>query len=679
MSGGARPQALRAAPVPPAPGAWGRLVLGGALLAGAGALCLFTLDFGFLAQRSGFQVSESIFAVDAAQPIWMALLAGLVNTLRVALFAAILAVGGGVLLALARNSPLGPVRLGAGALIEAIRNTPVLLQLFLWYGLATRFLPGPRQALEPLPGVFLCNRGLFLPWIEGGRLSVPRLSGFNFEGGLALSPELTVLLLGLALFHACYMAEIFRAGFRAVPAGQHDAAHALGLSRALAFRKVVLPQALGFALPPLAVQVLALVKNSSLAVAIGYPDLVAILATIVNRNGRALEGLVITVIVFLGLNAALGAAIEFCLTGLKARGALTVDPGLARGSASPASRTETLMALAAAALAAWPLILTFRWALLDATWSGPAEACRADAACWAVIAEKSRLLLVGLYPQGQEWRPLLALALVAILLSAICLDRLRHPRVVLGTLALALLSWLWLLGGGPGLAFVPSTAWGGIALTLGLAVAVIAFACLFAVPLALARLSSRPWASLPARGAIEIFRSVPLVSLLLAADLLVPLLLPPEAQPGKLWRAFLAIALLATVNLAEVLRGGLLSVPPGQTEAALALGLSRWQAVILVILPQAWRIALPAAVNVFVGAIKDTSLVLIVGILDVTGAAKAALADPVWRAYAPEIYLCLALAYFAICFPLARFARSLETHTSRDKADRKRSMSARSL
>jgi general L-amino acid transport system permease protein len=218
---------------------------------------------------------------------------------------------------------------------------------------------------------------------------------------------------------------------------------------------------------------------------------------------------------------------------------------------------------------------------------------------------------------------------------------------------------------------VPSNAWGGLTLTIGLAVMVIVVANVLAVPVALARRSPRKALSRPALIFIEIFRSVPLVALLLSADLLIPTLLPAGWQVDKLWRAFTAITLLATVSLAEVLRGALGSVPAGQGQAARALGLSVYQAFFLVTLPQAMRIALPAAINVFVGAIKDTSLVLIVGILDVTGAAKAAVADPAWRIFAPEIYLFLAAVYFSLCFPVARFARRLEAQATEASPSRK--------
>lgn len=642
----ARPSGVRAA----AP--WGiaaALVAAVGLAAGWG---LPGLDFDFLWRRSGFQIAESPVAAGADSPVWLTLAAGLVNTIRVAVAGIAVALPLGIALALLRAARLRPARAVAAAVVEPLRNTPVLLQLFLWYGVFTRALPGPREALEPLPGVLLCNRGLFLPWFGAGGIETPRLAGFNIEGGLALSPELTVLWLGLALFHACYLSEIFRAGFAAVPRGQFDAADALALPRRITLRRVVLPQALGFALPSVAVQALALVKNSSLAIAIGYPDFVAVLGTTVNQNGRAFEGLLLTVAVFLGFNALLGAAIEHGSRrfGLARRADLVVERRPAFAEAW--SRREVLALAVLAALLALPAWQALRWGLLDATWSGPAAGCGAGA-CWAVVAEKSRLLGFGLYPADELWRPVAAA--VALLGPPLLFRRRAALALVVGALG-----WLWLMGGGLGLAPVPSSVWGGFTLTLGLAVLAVVLAAVLAVPLALARRARSRWLSAPATAAVEAFRSVPLVSLLLFADLMIPLLLPQAWQVDKLWRALTAITLLATVGLAEVLRGALAAVPAGQAEAARALGLSPRLTFLLVVLPQAVRIGLPAAVNVFVGTVKDTSLVLIVGILDVTGAAKAAVADPEWRAFAPEIYLFLAAVYFSLCFPIARYARRIE-------------------
>jgi general L-amino acid transport system permease protein len=167
----------------------------------------------------------------------------------------------------------------------------------------TEGMPGPREALSPLPGVFLSNRGIFFPTFSG----VPELQGFNFVGGAALTPEFAALLLGLATYTAAFIAEIVRAGILAVDRGQGEAAHALGLSRAQAMRLVILPQALRVIVPPMTSQYLNLTKNSSLAVAIGYPDLVSIANTTMNQTGQAIEGIAIIMAVYLTISLSISA------------------------------------------------------------------------------------------------------------------------------------------------------------------------------------------------------------------------------------------------------------------------------------------------------------------------------------------------------------------------------------
>jgi general L-amino acid transport system permease protein len=179
-----------------------------------------------------------------------------------------------------------------------VRNVPLLVQLFFWYALITEWMPGPREALSPLPGVFLSNRGLFFPTFT----SVPELQGFNFAGGAHISPEFAALLVGLATYTAAFIAEIVRAGVLAVDRGQREAAHALGLSRPQSMRLVVLPQALRVIVPPMTSQYLNLTKNSSLAVAIGYPDLVSIANTTMNQTGQAIEGIAIIMAVYLTIS-----------------------------------------------------------------------------------------------------------------------------------------------------------------------------------------------------------------------------------------------------------------------------------------------------------------------------------------------------------------------------------------
>ena len=260
--------------------------------------------FSFLGREAGFEIGESAFLRYSASDSYLrALMVGLANTLTVALIGIVAASALGTAVGLFRLSKNFLLRTLAASYVEFIRNSPLLVQLFFWYAVITEALPHPRAALEPLPGVFLTNRGIFFP-VPG---SAPALEGFNFTGGMALSPEFATLLVGLSIYTAAFIAEIVRAGVLAIERDQWDAAHALGLTRAQALRHVVAPQALRVIVPPTASQYLNLTKNSSLAVAIGYPDLVSIANTTINQTGQAIEGVAIIMAVYLTISLSISA------------------------------------------------------------------------------------------------------------------------------------------------------------------------------------------------------------------------------------------------------------------------------------------------------------------------------------------------------------------------------------
>ena len=260
--------------------------------------------FGFLGREAGFEIGESFFMrYGAADSYLRALVVGLVNTLAVAAIGIVLATGLGTAIGLFRLSGNLLLRTISTAYVEFVRNVPLLVQLFFWYALITEGLPIAREALEPLPGVFLSNRGIYFPTFSG----TPVLQGFNFTGGAALTPEFAALLLGLATYTAGFIAEIVRAGVLAVGRGQWEAAQAVGLTRPQALRHVVLPQALRVIVPPMTSQYLDLTKNSSLAVAIGYPDLVSIANTTINQTGQAIEGIAIIMLVYLTISLTISA------------------------------------------------------------------------------------------------------------------------------------------------------------------------------------------------------------------------------------------------------------------------------------------------------------------------------------------------------------------------------------
>ncbi|MES2877136.1 MAG: ABC transporter permease subunit [Pseudomonadota bacterium] len=258
--------------------------------------------FDFLTDPAGFDIGESLFPFDSGQPYWQAFLIGLSNTLRVALLGIVLTTLLGTLLGVGRFSRNALVRGVCYAYVEVFRNIPVLLQLLMWYLLFAQALPAASEAwtLGPL---FLSKGGLSFPipvWSAAGlAFDLPVKGEFAIEHGGALTPEFLAVLLGLTFYTAAFVAEVVRAGIQSVDRGQREAAVALGLNPRQSMRLVLLPQALRVLIPPLTNQFLNLTKNSSLAVAIGYPDVVSIANTALNQTGRAVECIAIVMAVYL--------------------------------------------------------------------------------------------------------------------------------------------------------------------------------------------------------------------------------------------------------------------------------------------------------------------------------------------------------------------------------------------
>ena len=283
--------------------------------------------FGFLRREAGFEIGETtLIAYSAADSYLKALAVGLFNTFRVAMLAVLVSTVIGVAIGLARLSPNWLLAKLAAGYVELLRNIPLVVQLFFWYAVITESLPAPAQALSPLPGLYLSNRGLALPTIAMSlppQIDFPSLSGFNFSGGMVLSPEFTALFLGLTLYTAAFIGEIVRAGILAVDRRQYEAAQSQGLSQAQLMRLIILPQALRMVVPPLTSQYLNCVKNSSLAVAIGYPDLVSIANTTINQTGQAIEGITIIMLVYLTISLTISAVMNSYNRRIGLRGAAT--------------------------------------------------------------------------------------------------------------------------------------------------------------------------------------------------------------------------------------------------------------------------------------------------------------------------------------------------------------------
>jgi general L-amino acid transport system permease protein len=269
------------------------------------------LGFGFLGQPANFAIGDAPIAYSPADTFARAIVVGLANTARVSLLGWIFAVALGFLLGTMRLAENPPVRGVARAVVELVRNVPLLLVL-LFLAAVVHTLPPAGRALHPLPGVFISDRGLVVPALALSPVGIswPTLQGFNFVGGWTISPELTALLAALVLHHAAHISEVVRGAVLAVPQRQRDAASALGLTRRQTMRFVVLPQALRAMVPLLATNCVSLTKNSSLAVAIGFPDLVSILNTTSNQTGHAIETMLIMIAVYLVLSLAIASAMN---------------------------------------------------------------------------------------------------------------------------------------------------------------------------------------------------------------------------------------------------------------------------------------------------------------------------------------------------------------------------------
>ena len=319
-------------------------------------------------------------------------------------------------------------------------------------------------------------------------------------------------------------------------------------------------------------------------------------------------------------------------------------------------------------LVAWLLLMAVpamvEWLFIKANFNAQsAQECRASGgACWAFIAGKHRLILFGIYPYDEQWRPLLASIILIGVIVCSCIRWFWKPFLGLiwigALLAVAVLMW----GGIFGLTHVENDRWGGLPLTLILATFGIAFAFPIGLLLALGRRSHMPAVKALCVVYIELIRGVPLISLLFMSSVMLPLFLPEGFSIDKLLRAQIAIILFAAAYIAETVRGGLQAIPKGQYEGADSIGLSYWQQMRKIILPQALKVVIPPLVGIFIALFKDTSLVVIIGIFDLTQAAKTAVADAAWRGFSTEAYLFIAFIYFIFCFSISRYSQSLERH-----------------
>jgi len=329
-----------------------------------------------------------------------------------------------------------------------------------------------------------------------------------------------------------------------------------------------------------------------------------------------------------------------------------------------ASIPNAVVSLLLLAIAIWAISHITQWAIVNAVIAANADACQAargTGACWGVIHEKYRFILLGRYPRTELWRPEVATFLLVGLVVASCSPRFWKRWLPL--LWLLVLSTFFILmnGGVLGMVKVPTDQWGGLPLTIMLTVISMTLAFPIAVLVALGRRSNMPAIRTLCVFYVELIRGVPLISVLFMASFMFPLFMPIGKSPDVLIRVIVGITLFAAAYMAEIVRGGLQSLPKGQSEAAASLGLNYWQAQIKIILPQALGTVVPNIMNNFISLFKDTSLVTIVSLYELTGALSLAVgSDPNWRPFKIEAYLFIAAIYFACCFSMSRYSLWIE-------------------
>ena len=332
------------------------------------------------------------------------------------------------------------------------------------------------------------------------------------------------------------------------------------------------------------------------------------------------------------------------------------------------SAGHSLLTLGVIALLCWCVPAALNWLVFDATFVGEhARDCNPAGACWLPITQRCNLFVYGFYPQAEQWRVTLSFVLAGSAFGLLFFKRLDR-RLLLAYLALLPIVMWWLLKGGAGLPEVSSTRFAGMLVTVFLGTAGMIFALPLGILLALGRRSKLPVVRLLCVLYIELVRSVPVISLLFMASLMIQLFLPPGSAFDILLRVQLVLILFTAAYMAETLRGGLQNLPRGQYEAAQALGFGYWKTMGQIILPQVLKQSIAPLLTQFIGLFKETTLVMIVGVLDIVGIAMSTAVTPEWVEYGHEIYVFLAIYFFVICFALSRYARHLEQRMEQSRS-----------
>ncbi|MCI6531086.1 MAG: amino acid ABC transporter permease [Mesosutterella sp.] len=339
----------------------------------------------------------------------------------------------------------------------------------------------------------------------------------------------------------------------------------------------------------------------------------------------------------------------------------------ARGSAGWFSAGVTLLGVLMGAVLLWRFV---QWGLADAVFRADAEAChRASGACWGFIAEKWRLIIFGRFPYEEQWRPAVGMAIILVMLVLTALPRFWNRKgvrfLVAGWAASLAVFFALMYGGIWGLEEVDSDSWGGLPLTVMLTLIGMTASAPIGILLALGRRSELPLVRNLCTAYIELVRGVPLITVLFVAAFVFPLLMPVGSESSTFWRVAVGIVLFQAAYMAETVRGGLQAIPTAQMAAAESLGLSRLQAYLYVLLPQALAAVIPAFVNSLLSTFMDTSLVTVVSMYDLLGSLRLALGDPVWREFFGIGYLFVGFIYFVTSFLMSWYSQWLEKRIKR--------------
>jgi general L-amino acid transport system permease protein len=335
------------------------------------------------------------------------------------------------------------------------------------------------------------------------------------------------------------------------------------------------------------------------------------------------------------------------------------------------SITNTLLTLLVLGLL-WLIVPPFfSWAIANATVSGDSRAaCTGDGACWTFIKLRLHTFAWGHYPVSELWRLAVAAALLVAFAVPVMRERTKHRGLFVALLlfVLPVLVGILLVGDVAGLPYVDTSLWGGLMLDIIISFVTVAGALPLGVLLALGRRSQLPVIRIMSIGFIELWRGVPLLTVLFMSAVMVPLFLPSGVSVDRLIRAMVAFTLFNAAYMAETVRGGLQGVPAGQEEAAYSVGLRWWQVQFFITLPQALRIVVPGIINNIVDLFKDTSLVTIIGLVDLLGAVNQSLKDPAWLGMAKEGYVFTSVVFFVCCFAMSSYGRRFERRLNRHRA-----------